>query len=102
MPSGRHRETMTKTLRPLVANGDGLKGARRLRMAWSDKPDRVFVDVEDDRDRRGCFGRQRSGVSDADEHDDLSARQFSHQLRQSIDLILGPAIYDRHVLAFVR
>src|SRR3984893_3087241 len=63
------------------------------------KPDRVFVDAEDDRYRRCPLEHQRSGVSDADEHSDLSARQFSRQLRQSIDLILRPAIYNRHVLA---
>src|SRR5262249_24422945 len=30
---------------------------------------------------------------------DLSANQFSRQLRQPIDLILGPAVFNHHVLA---
>ena len=65
------------------------------------KPDRVFGDGEDDGDRRGCrLGRQRrSGASGRDDHGDLSANQIGRQLRQPIDLILGPAVYDRHVLA---
>ena len=32
-------------------------------------------------------------------HGDLAADQFGRQLRQSIDLILGPAVFDRDVLA---
>ena len=65
------------------------------------KPDRVFGDDEDDGDRRGCrLGRERrSGTSGRDDHGDLSANQFGRQRRQSIDLILGPAVFDRHVLA---
>ena len=30
---------------------------------------------------------------------DPSANQIGRQLRQSIELILGPVVYDRHVLA---
>ena len=65
------------------------------------KPDRVFADGEDDGDRRGCrLGRQRRiGTSGRGDHGDLSANQFGRQRRQSIDLILGPAVFDRHVLA---
>jgi len=33
-----------------------------------------------------------------DDHGDLSANQLSCQHRQSIELILGPAIFDRDVL----
>ena len=40
--------------------------------------------------------RRRSGRGD---HGDPSANQFGRQRRQSIDLILGPAVFDRHVLA---
>ena len=65
------------------------------------EPDRVFGDDEDDGDRRGCrLGRERrSGASGRGDHGDLSANQFGRQRRQSIDLILGPAVFDRHVLA---
>ena len=33
------------------------------------------------------------------DHGDLPANQIGRQRRQSIELILGPAVYDRHVLA---
>ena len=33
------------------------------------------------------------------DHGDLSANQFGRQRRQSIGLIFGPAVFDRHVLA---
>ena len=40
-----------------------------------------------------------AGASDRDDHGDLSANQFGRQLRQPINLIFGPAVFDRHVLA---
>src|SRR5262249_4270996 len=66
------------------------------------EPDRVLADGEDDGDRRGCrLGCQRrSGTSACGDHGDLSANQFSRQLRQPIDLILSPSVFNRHVLAF--
>ena len=33
------------------------------------------------------------------DHGDLAANQFGRQRRQSIHLILGPAVFDRYVLA---
>ena len=38
-------------------------------------------------------------TSGRDDHGDLSANQIGRQRRQPIDLILGPAVFDRHVLA---
>ena len=38
-------------------------------------------------------------TSGRDDHGDLSANQFGRQRRQSIELVLGPAVFDRHVLA---
>src|SRR6516162_6495154 len=38
-------------------------------------------------------------VLSARDHGDLSTNQFGRQLRQSIELILGPAVFDCHVLA---
>jgi hypothetical protein len=75
--------------------------------AWpgeaSDKarPDRVFGDDEDDGDRRGCrLGRKRrSGTSERGDHGDPPTSQFGRQRRQSIGLIFGPAVFNRHVLA---
>ena len=43
--------------------------------------------------------KRRSGAADRDDHGDLSANQIGRQRRQPIDLILGPAVFDRHVLA---
>ena len=40
-----------------------------------------------------------SGASDRGDHGDLPADQFGRQRRQPIHLILGPAVFDRHVLA---
>ena len=73
----------------------------RARLATKTKPDRVLASDEDDRDRRGCrLGRERWGsASGRSDHGDLSANQIGRQLRQSIDLILRPAVFDRHVLA---
>ena len=66
------------------------------------KPDRVFADAEDDRDRRCCsFGRERDGhVAGRGDHGHLSADQIGHQCRQAIVLALQPVVLDRHVLAF--
>src|SRR5262245_51493786 len=62
---------------------------------------RVFADGEDDGDRRGCRLRceRHSGASARGDHRDPSANQFGRQCRQPIELILGPAVFDRHVLA---
>jgi hypothetical protein len=65
------------------------------------KPDRIIGDDENDRDRRGrILGRERGGTGRCDDHSDPSARQVGGQRRQSIELILGPAVFDRDVLAF--
>jgi hypothetical protein len=68
------------------------------------KPDRVYSDDEDDGDRRGCrLGRQRrSGTSGHHDHGNLPANQFGRQRRQPIELIVGRAVFDRHVLALDR
>src|SRR5262245_20015672 len=63
------------------------------------KPDRVFGDVEDDRDRRGCRLGRKLATSGRDDRGDRSASQFGRQRRQSIDLILSPAVDDRYVVA---
>src|SRR5262245_36526801 len=61
----------------------------------------VRGDAEDDRDRRGCrLGCEcRSGTSGRNDYRYLPANQFGRQLRQPLELTLGPAIFDRHVLA---
>ena len=65
-----------------------------------DQSDRVFADAEDDRDRRGRrLGRQRRSVAEAGDHGDLPSNQIGCQLRQPIEVTLGPAIYDRDVVA---
>src|SRR5262249_22766056 len=64
------------------------------------KPDRVFVDDKDDGDRRSCrLGRQRwSRASGHRDHRNLSASQIGRQRRQSVDLILGPAVFNHYIL----
>jgi hypothetical protein len=59
----------------------------------------VFTDGEDDGDRRGCrLGRERHREASAcGDHRDPSANQVGRQHRQPIELILGPAVFDRHV-----
>src|SRR5262249_34125612 len=48
----------------------------------------------------GCrLGSERWISGGRGDHGDLSANQFSRQLRQSIELVLGPAVFDGHVLA---
>jgi hypothetical protein len=65
------------------------------------KPDRIIGDDENNRDRRGrILGRERGGTGRCDDHSDPSADQVGRQRRQSIELILGPAVFDRDVLAF--
>src|SRR5262249_18855314 len=77
-----------------VAAGPGKAGDKT-------RPDRVFGDTKHDGDRRGCsLGRQRrSRTTSGDDHGDLSANEFRRQYWQSIELIFGPAVFDRHVLA---
>src|SRR5262245_11516602 len=64
------------------------------------KPDWVFTDGYDDRDRRGCrFGRERrSGTSARDDYVDPSTNEVGRQGRQPVELALRPAVFDRHVL----
>jgi hypothetical protein len=58
-------------------------------------------DAKHDGDRRGRrLGRQRrNGTSRRNDQGHLSVNQFGCQRRQPIHLILGPAVFDRHVLA---
>ena len=65
------------------------------------EPDRVFRDDEYDGDRRGRRLDRECRQRDLrrSDHGDPSANQFGRQRRQSIELSLGPAIFDRHVVA---
>jgi hypothetical protein len=45
------------------------------------------------------FGRERRWVTDRDDCCDLPANQVFRQFRQAIDLIVGPAVFDRHIVA---
>src|SRR5262249_39698211 len=62
--------------------------------------DRVFPNNEDDGDCRGrrLSCQPRTSIERRD-HGDLSANQFGRKRRQSIDLIVSPAILDCYVLA---
>jgi hypothetical protein len=63
--------------------------------------DRVLADNEKDRDRCGCrLSRQRRvGAARRGDHGDAPANQFVRQRWQPIVLTLGPAVFDRYVLA---
>ena len=66
------------------------------------EPDRIFSDIEDDGDGRGGrLGRQRRlDPPDRDDHRDRPAGQFARQHWQPVELVLGPTVLDRDVLAF--
>src|SRR5215211_1016696 len=61
---------------------------------------RVFRNREDDRDGRGggLGGNGWSGAAMSNDDGDLLANQIGRQRRQSIKLVLGPAIIDQDVL----
>src|SRR5262245_16891069 len=63
--------------------------------------DRVFAHAEDDGNYGSCgLGDQRwSPTSRRDDHGHLPADQIRGQRRQPIDLIFGPAIFDRYIYA---
>jgi len=65
------------------------------------KPDRVFGDKEDHGDYRSCGlrGQRRHGASERSDHGNLPPDQFGRQRGQPIELIVSPAVFDRHVLA---
>ena len=64
------------------------------------KPDRIFGNQEHDGGRRGRLGRShRSGRAGGGDHVDLAANEIGRHRRQSIGLILAPAIVDRDILA---
>src|SRR5262249_12813364 len=62
--------------------------------------DRVITGHEDNGDGRRCrFDREYGRRSGRSDHGNLAANEIGGQFRQSINLILGPAVYDCHVLA---
>ena len=72
----------------------------RARLTTRPSRDRIFADNEDDGDRRCCrLGRERRSVtSGRSDHSDPPTNQIGRQHRQSIDLTLRPAVFNRHVL----
>src|SRR5260370_25718749 len=66
------------------------------------KPDRVFGDDEEDRDRRSCClcSKYDGGTSARKDHGDLSVDEFGRQFGHSIDFIFRPAVDDCYVVAF--
>src|SRR5262249_49700292 len=64
------------------------------------EPDRVFGGDEHDGDRRGYrLGSERWIRGGRGDHSDPSLHQVRRQLWKSIELILGPAVFNGHVLA---
>ena len=64
--------------------------------------DWVVANDKDDWDRRSCrLSRQHHrGTSARDDHGDPLAYQIGGHHRQPFELIVGEAVFDRHVLAF--
>src|SRR6516225_2393907 len=73
-----------------------------LRLATSPSAIRIARCREDDGYRGGCrFGSERCRMATGcGNHGHLSANQIGRQCRQSIVLVLRPAILDRDVVAF--
>ena len=74
----------------------------RARLATRPSADRVAAGVEDDRDRRGRLLRAAIGarVATGRDHVDLAGDQIGWPSAGSrSNLFLGPAVFDRHVLA---
>ena len=63
--------------------------------------DRIGTGQEDDGNRRGyrLGGGRRYSCAGRGDNGDLFTNQFGRQRRHSVDLILGPTVFDRHVLA---
>jgi hypothetical protein len=64
-------------------------------------PDGVPADFEDDRNCRGrrLGHKSRWCVGRSGDHGNLASNQFGYQFRQPVELIFGPAIFDRDVPA---
>ena len=64
------------------------------------KPDRIFGKQEDNGVRCGRrFGRERRRVGACEDDRNLLADQFGSHCWQSVVLTLGPAVFDRNVIA---
>src|SRR5262249_16167964 len=63
---------------------------------------RIATDREENGDRRrhGLSGDRRSDAATCYDYGDLTAHQVRRQCRQLIVLIVGPAVFDGHVLTF--
>src|SRR5215211_3860687 len=92
-PSRFATTSLTKKLMP-VALPPGNAGDQT-------KPDRVFADAEDDRDRRGrSFGRKGSRVAPGrGDNGHATAHEVGHERWQAIVLALQPVVLDRYILA---
>jgi hypothetical protein len=66
------------------------------------EPDRIFANTEDDGDGRGCSlgGQRRNGAAHREDHGDWPAGKFARQYWQTVELVLGPTVFDHDVLAF--
>ena len=74
----------------------GRVAARPVEAGDETNSNRIFGDVEDDRDRRGCgFGRKRSGrAAGCGDHRHTAADQVGYQRPQAIRLVIHPVVLD--------
>src|SRR5207247_10259441 len=65
------------------------------------KPDRIFADAEDDRDRcGGSFGRLGTNAEGGyRDHGHAAADEVSHDRGQAVVMAVQPVVLDHHVLA---
>jgi hypothetical protein len=98
---------LAQQLQPLCSQRDGVIGnardvaPRSVHAGDQALLDGIATDRENNRDRRGCrLGRARRSPKTREDYCDLSTNQIGRQGRQSIQLAIRPAVFDRNILAF--
>src|SRR3984893_2825246 len=103
----RGGDHLLQHLHPLL-NGPGREhvahahdvAARSVEGRDKSSPDRIGPDIENDRNRsRRRLGRQCRSFGRRGNHAHLTTNQIGRQFRQSIVLVVRPAIFDGHVFA---
>ena len=86
-PVAEERQARQVAVRPIEAGDEAIS-------------DRIVADHEHDWNGRGGAPGRLHRWAIADDHRHLAADQIGREARQPIDLIVRPALLDRHVLAF--
>ena len=84
---------------PSIEQANSHVAARSREACDEAKTHRIVPDEEDNGDRLGCgLGRECRRRTCGGDHSNVAASQIGCQLRQPVILILGEAVYNRHVL----